>query len=197
MKQEYYFQQMNREEKQVYRAMYDGFTALSPEFPVLRLERKELSEIFFRLRLDHPAIFYVSSFTYRFFDQADYVHLIPEYLFEKKKIKEHQKALEGRITRLLRPMQELTPEEQEKSIHDFILENVTYDKLQKQYSHEIIGPLQQGIGVCEGIAKTVKLFCDRLGIDCLIAVSEADPEHGVRLPSRLESGKNRRFLAAS
>ena len=87
MKQEYYFQQMNREEKQVYRAMYDGFTALSPEFPVLRLERKELSEIFFRLRLDHPAIFYVSSFTYRFFDQADYVHLIPEYLFEKKKIK--------------------------------------------------------------------------------------------------------------
>ena len=77
-------------------------------------------------------------------------------------------------------MQELTPEEQEKSIHDFILENVTYDKLQKQYSHEIIGPLQHGIGVCEGIAKTVKLFCDRLGIDCLIAVSEADPEHGVR-----------------
>ena len=115
MKQEYYFQQMNREEKQVYRAMYDGFTALSPEFPVLRLERKELSEIFFRLRLDHPAIFYVSSFTYRFFDQADYVHLIPEYLFEKKKIKEHQKALEGRITRLLRPMQELTPEEQERA----------------------------------------------------------------------------------
>ena len=88
--------------------------------------------------------------------------------------------METYITRLLRPMQELTPEEQEKSIHDFILENVTYDKLQKQYSHEIIGPLQQGIGVCEGIAKTVKLFCDRLGIDCLIAVSEADPEHGVR-----------------
>ncbi|SCG88315.1 Uncharacterized protein involved in cytokinesis%2C contains TGc (transglutaminase/protease-like) domain [uncultured Clostridium sp.] len=26
----------------------------------------------------------------------------------------------------------------------------------------------------------MKLFCDRLGIDCLIAVSEADPEHGVR-----------------
>ena len=180
MKQEYYFQQMNREEKQVYRAMYDGFTALSPEFPVLRLERKELSEIFFRLRLDHPAIFYVSSFTYRFFDQADYVHLIPEYLFEKKKIKEHQKALEGRITRLLRPMQELTPEEQEKSIHDFILENVTYDKLQKQYSHEIIGPLQQGIGVCEGIAKSVKILCDALNVWCIIAICGNNPEKGIK-----------------
>lgn len=50
-------------------------------------------------------------------------------------------------------MQELMPEEQEKSIHDFILENVTYDKLQKQYSHEIIGPLQQGIGVCEALPR--------------------------------------------
>ena len=173
------------EEKQVYRAhAMTVFTALAPEFSGSPgpLEGKELAEIFFRLRLDHPSIFsYVSNFTYRFFDEADIlVHLIPEYLFEKKKIKEHQKALEGRITRLLRPMQELTPEEQEKSIHDFILENVIYDKLQKQYSHEIIGPLQHGIGVCEGIAKTVKLFCDRLGIDCLIAVSEADPEHGVR-----------------
>lgn len=59
MKQEYYFQQMNREEKQVYRAMYDGFYGAVAEFPVLRLERKELSEIFSGSRLDHPAIFYV------------------------------------------------------------------------------------------------------------------------------------------
>ena len=114
MKQEYYFQQMNREEKQVYRAMYDGFTALSPEFPVLRLERKELSEIFFRLRLDHPAIFYVSSFTYRFFDQADYLHLIPEYLFEKSKIKDHQKAMNARVEKLARPAAKLSELEKEK-----------------------------------------------------------------------------------
>lgn len=180
MKQEYYFQQMNRVQQSVYRAMYDGFLALAPEFPVLKLDGRELSDIFFRLRLDHPAIFYVCGFSYRFTDQSDFVRLIPEYMFEKKKIKEHQKALEGRINRIVRPLLNLSPEEKEEKIHEFILNNVTYDKLKKQYSHEIIGPLQQGIGVCEGIAKTVKLLCDRLNLDCLIAVSEADPERGAR-----------------
>ena len=180
MKQEYYFQQMNREEKQVYRAMYDGFTALSPEFPVLRLERKELSEIFFRLRLDHPAIFYVSSFTYRFFDQADYVHLIPEYLFEKSKIKDHQKAMNARVEKLARPAAKLPELEKEKYIHDFICENIHYDKLKKPYSHEIIGPLGHGVGVCEGIAKSVKILCDALGIWCMIALCGNNPEKGIK-----------------
>jgi len=66
------------------------------------------------------------------------------------------------------------------AIHDFILENVRYDKLKKSYSHEIIGPMTQGVGVCEGIAKTVKALCDAVGVECIIALSEANPERGVR-----------------
>ena len=51
-----------------------------------------------------------------------------------------------------------------------IYENVRYDKLKKPYSHEIIGPLGQGVGVCEGIAKAVKVLCDALGLWCMIAI---------------------------
>lgn len=180
MKQEYYYQQMNKSEQAVYRAMLAGFEAISPEFPVLRLDGRLLSDLFFRLRLDHPSIFYVEGFHYRYAEQADYVQLIPEYMFEKKKIKEMMGALESRINRLVQPAKNMAPEEKEQYIHDFICSNVRYDKLKKQYSHEIIGPLQQGVGVCEGIAKTVKILCDRLGIECLIAISHADPEKGVR-----------------
>ncbi len=50
MKQEFYYQQMNKAQQNAYRAMLDGFESLSPEFPVLRLDGKELSDIFFRLR---------------------------------------------------------------------------------------------------------------------------------------------------
>lgn len=117
---------------------------------------------------------------------ADTVLFEPEYMFEKKKILEHQKNLEARITRLIRPMQSLSGPEKAIAIHDFICSQVTYDKLKKGYSHEIIGPLQQGIGVCEGIAKTIKCFCDRLGIDCIIAICEADPGARKPISSRLE-----------
>ena len=106
--------------------------------------------------------------------------MIPEYMFEKKKIKEMKIALESRISRLVRQAEGMAPEEKEKYVHDFICSNVTYDKLKKQYSHEIIGPLQQGIGVCEGIAKTVKILCDRMGLECLIAISESAPDRGIR-----------------
>ena len=73
----------------------------------------------------------------------------------------------------------MTPVEQELYIHQFITENVHYDKLKKYYSHEIIGPLTNGVGVCEGIAKTVKLMCDGLGIECMVAICHSAPEQGI------------------
>ena len=38
----------------------------------------------------------------------------------------------------------------------------------------------QGVGVCEGIAKSVKILCDALGIWCMIALSEANPAKGIK-----------------
>ena len=176
----FYYQQMNKTHQIVYREMLEGLKAIAPEFPVLKIDGKELADIFFQLRLDHPMIFYVCGFKYRFTEDSRYVQMIPEYMFEKKKIMEHQKALESRIQRLVRTAEKFSDEEKEAYIHDFICEHVIYDKLKKQYSHEIIGPLQQGIGVCEGIAKTVKVLCDRLNLDCMIAISKSNPEEGVK-----------------
>ena len=176
----YYFQRMSKPQQAAYHAMKTGFTALSPSFSVPKLENRDLAELFFQLRLDCPEIFYVTSFSYRFYPGADHVEMVPEYLFEKSKIKEHQKALSSRIAKLVRPAQNLSPLEKEQYIHDFICQDVRYDKLKKSYSHEIIGPLGQGVGVCEGIAKTVKILCDALGIWCIIAISEANPEKGIK-----------------
>lgn len=176
----YYYQHMSKSQQAAYHAMKTGFTALSPSFSVPRLENRDLSDIFFKLRLDHPEIFYVTGFSYRFYPGADHVELIPEYLFEKSKIKDHQKALESRIAKLVRPAQSMSPLEKEQYIHDFICRNVHYDKLKKPYSHEIIGPLGQGVGVCEGIAKSVKILCDALHVWCMIAISEANPETGIK-----------------
>lgn len=180
MMEAYYYQRMNKAHQAAYHTMKTGFTALSPSFAVPKLENRELSEIFFKLRLDCPDIFYVTGFTYRFYPGADHVELVPEYLFEKSKIKDHQKALSARVAKLVRPAQNLSPIEKERYIHDFICQNVRYDKLKKPYSHEIIGPLGQGVGVCEGIAKSVKILCDALGIWCIIAISEAAPEQGIK-----------------
>lgn len=178
--QEYYFAQMDKPCQAVYRDMLTGLTQLGPSFSVPRLETRQLSEVLFQLRLDHPEIFYVAGCSFRVHPQASHVEVVPEYLFPKGKIREHQGAMQARLEKLCRPVQGKSALEQEAYIHDFICTGVRYDKLKKPYSHEIIGPLGHGVGVCEGMAKAVKALCDQLGVWCIVVISQAAPERGVR-----------------
>ena len=178
--EEFYYQKMDRQKQAVYHGMLQGVRQLADQIQLPRVDGKELYDIFFQMRLDHPEIFYAVRFTYRYYPQAFSVEMVPEYLFEKSKIQEHQKAMAARIQKLTRPAMNLSEREKEQFVHDFICRNVRYDKLKKPYSHEIIGPLGQGVGVCEGIAKTVKALCDALGVWCMVALSEANPEQGVK-----------------
>ena len=176
----FYYNHMNKNQQAAYRAMQQGLINLSDEFQIPRLEGKDLSNVFFELRLDHPEIFWASGFKYKYYPDSPNLILIPEYLFDKGKIREHQKAMGALVEKLARPAMKLTELEKERYIHDFICEHVHYDKLKKPYSHEIIGPLGQGVGVCEGIAKSVKILCDTLGIWCMIALCGNNPEKGIK-----------------
>lgn len=176
----FYYSKMDRPRQAAYRAILTGLNSLEPSFLVPRMEGGELYDIFFQLRLDHPEIFWASGFSWKYYQDSPNVIFVPEYLFDKAKIRDHQKAMRARIEKLARPAKELTEWEKEKYIHDFICENIRYDKLKKPYSHEIIGPLGQGVGVCEGIAKSVKALCDELGIWCMLALCGSNPEKGIK-----------------
>ena len=174
--EKYYYNHMNKAQQAAYHSILSGVKNLADEFQIPALEGEELYNVFFQMRLDHPEIFWVSSYKYRYYKDSPNLIFIPEYLFDKKKICEHQKAMTARVEKLIRPAQKLSEWEKEKYVHDFICENIRYDKLKKSYSHEIIGPLGQGVGVCEGIAKAVKVLLDALGVWCVIAICGNNPE---------------------
>ena len=178
--EQYYYNHMNKAQQAAYHSILSGVKNLADEFQIPALEGEELYNVFFQMRLDHPEIFWVSSYKYRYYKDSPNLIFIPEYLFDKKKICEHQKAMTGRVEKLIRPSQKLSEWEKEKYVHDFICENIRYDKLKKSYSHEIIGPLGQGVGVCEGIAKAVKVLLDALGVWCVIAICGNNPEKGIK-----------------
>lgn len=176
----YYYNQLRKAQKAAYDAMRVGMEAMQTSIRVPRLSEKELADAFAMLKLDEPLLFYAVGFHYRFYPEADHVEFAPDYLFDRAKIKEHRQAIAARLERLARPLRQLPPLQRELAIHDFILDNVRYDKLKKPYSHEIIGPLTQGVGVCEGIAKTVKALCDACGVECIVALCENAPEKGIK-----------------
>lgn len=175
MDNRFYYNRMSKTEREAYDAMLSGFDSLAPAIRV-PYSRGGLGDVLFRLKLDNPEFFFVTGGSYRYTQGAEYMELLPEYMFDKARVREHRRALDARLDKLLRPAMELDEAGRLLFVHDFICENVRYDKLKKSYSHEIIGPLQNGVGVCEGIAKTVKLMCSRLGLECVIAVSKADPD---------------------
>lgn len=150
--EQYYYNHMDKQKQAAYHAMLQGIRSLADEFQIPVLDADALYDVFFQLRLDHPEIFWATGYKYRYYKDSPNIIFIPEYLFEKSKIKEHQKAMTARVDKLVRPSKNLSEWEKEKYVHDFICENIRYDKLKKPYSHEIIGPLGQGVGVCDGIA---------------------------------------------
>ena len=148
----YYYNQLSKIEQKAYYAIKEGLKNLAPSFTVPLLDAKTLSDIYFLVRMDCPEIFWSVKFSYRYFKDSDHAEMIPEYLFKKNQIIEHQKALDSRVKKLARQAEKLSEKEKELYVHDFICQNVRYDKLKKAYCHEIIGPLGHGVGVCEGIA---------------------------------------------
>ena len=176
----YYYTKLNKQHQAVYHAMQQCLISLSDEWQMPRVSGEVLYNIFFQLRLDHPEIFWATGFKYRYYENSGNLIFLPEYLFEKAKIREHQKAMASRVEKLVRPAKSMSELEKEKYVHDFICQNVRYDKLKKSYSHEIIGPLGQGVGVCEGIAKSVKVLLDALGVWNVIAICGNNPEKGIK-----------------
>lgn len=174
----YYEQQCSREKREVYTALLRGVSAVEPAVRVPLLSAEDMSEVYTRLRLDHPEIFYLTGFHIRYVPGAENGEFVPEYLFDKGKILTHRQAIRTRVERLTREIKGKPEAEKILFLHRFITENVRYDKLKKPYSHEVIGPLTQGVGVCEGIAKAVKLLADALGVACIVALSA--PEEGKR-----------------
>jgi len=176
----YYYEQLNKEQQRAYYAMKEGLLNLQDSIAVPKLSQKELSDIYFLIRMDCPAIFYSVTFTYKYYADSSVVELMPQYLFPKSKVKEHRQAMESRVRKLALQAADLDEKGKELFIHDFIVKNVKYDKLKKEYSHEIIGALGNGVAVCEGIAKAVKILCDELNVWCIIALSEANPDKGIK-----------------
>ena len=181
--EEYYYGRMPKDKQNTYRAMLAGLMDLSDEILLPQVPTTDgnwLYDVFFQLRQDHPEIFWAVGFKYRHYKDSPNLILIPEYIFDKNKIREHKKALHARVEKLVRPAAKFSEWDKEKYVHDFICENIRYDKLKKPYSHEIIGPLGHGVGVCEGIAKSVKILCDALGVWCVIAICGNNPEKGIK-----------------
>jgi len=98
----YYYGQLSKEKKAVYDMLAAGCDALAAVIRVPDLGTEVLSDIYLRMKLDLPLLFFVTGFHYRKMPGADHVEVLPDYLFDRGKVKMHRQAVTARLERLAR-----------------------------------------------------------------------------------------------
>ena len=79
----FYYHKMTKQQQAAYHVIMQGANALADEFQIPRIESAELYDVFFRLRLDHPEIFWMTGFKYKYYQDSPNLIFVPEYLFDK------------------------------------------------------------------------------------------------------------------
>ena len=92
----YYYGQLTKPLQGVYDTLLSGFRVYAPSIRIPDVEQGQLAEVYLRLKLDEPLLFYVTGYRCRWMPGAAHLELLPEYLFDKSKIRTHQQAIEAR-----------------------------------------------------------------------------------------------------
>ena len=74
----YYFQQLSKEHQHIYYAILKGIQNLEEEFLVPKCDRETLYDLFFRMRLDHPEVFWATGFRYQYYQDSPNLIFVPE-----------------------------------------------------------------------------------------------------------------------
>ena len=83
--EQYYYNHMNKAQQAAYHSILSGVKNLADEFQIPALEGKELIMFFFQMRLDHPEIFWVSSYKYRYYkDSPNLIFIRSIFLIKRR-----------------------------------------------------------------------------------------------------------------
>lgn len=106
------------------------------------------------------------SFTYN--DQGRF-SLIIEHIYTEEEITKINYIVDNKIKELI--IDTMTNEEKVKIIHNYIIDNTTYDTLKTENIHDdtyksntAYGVLIQGYGICSGYSDAISIFLNKLNI---------------------------------
>lgn len=178
----FYYSQLSEEQKKVYMTIYTAWKNKQETVTFDIPQGWEKANIPWRIRCDHPLLFYVSKLSYTVVGKK--MTLYAKFPYTNSEIDYYTSKINERIAILYNKFikDKKTEYEKEIAIHDCLCRNVKYDndeieidKYDKE-NHNVLGTLFGKCGVCEGFAKTFKLLCDLAKIRCLVVMGEAYTE---------------------
>lgn len=167
----YYYQKLGPNARQVYRLLYDGISKEKNQviFSCYPGWEADLSRIQKALCYDNPHLYRWDFELLRTWNNGMQVTVFLQYT--------DQHLTDGKLERKMNEIlslsgisRDLSEREKLERLHDHLAQVWTYGFQPENYAgvYRIAGPLINQIGVCQGFAFCLKLFCDYLHIKCRV-----------------------------
>lgn len=183
---EYYFAKLNKLEQAFYRRAIESMRQGEIMVKALPfMDTDSITRVVKSINYDHPELFYVDFRHLNFYGTPMGVTYHINYLVKSSLRKIASEEAEEIITIILESSQKAHLKDAYDKcrwIHNYLVKNTRYnhDALRQPDSYPdaftVFGVLTEKSGVCEGISKTFKLLCDRLGVESLIAFGTSSLE---------------------
>jgi len=176
-------------EQKVYDQIYGNAAELYDSLPLRsQLSADSLARVMNAVFCDHPELFWLdTSYEYYYTAQGYAVSVTLSYNDAAKSIDAYRSRFEAAAKKALAGAQSLsTDAEKERYIHDYLLDNVSYD-LDSALNQNAYSALVYGESVCAGYARAFQYLLQQLDIPCYYCTGYASESHAWNIV-RLDDG---------
>jgi hypothetical protein len=179
----YYYDKLNKRDKQIYKAIYDGIMKYEQyvEVPDIVLTEQKVGWIYHCVLWDNPYIFSIGEYAMWHAVDEDKTKIKITTLYNPEFEKSCREKVECEVNKILAApgLRTMTDFQKEVFVHDFVINNVEYDQTcgdggKRIQPYTVYGALVEHKAVCEGIAKTVKLLLNLLDVKCIVVSGKYD-----------------------
>lgn len=172
-----HFSFLTQDQKKAYNHILSEITNADMEFPRLiqipSMTGDELTDVIEALNYDNPTIMCFSR-SNTIVSSEGLCYFQPGYSMTPSEQRVKNDTLDQICNEIISLIPEnSTPFETELFIHDYIVNNCTYDVEVAETSSTAFSCLVDGLSACEGYSKAAKLLCEKAGLECYTVSGDA------------------------
>lgn len=186
-KKYFYSHLLNDNEKRICDLIIDGLEQKKSNVVIsgMKSSNASITKVVEIISLDFPEYFYFSVEKTRIWCMGNMTKIEIGYYYSGRELEYMEASISQSVAKILSGIPiDASPRQKEKKLHDILVKEIKYASgdLSITKLHNIVGPLVEGVAVCEGYAKSFRYLCEKLGILCMVvtgtAISKIDGARG-------------------
>lgn len=174
-----YYTFLDDDEKKIYKQIYLNANELVETFkPLVEINVQQLKKVFEAVYDDHPEIFWIdTNYTYKYTANNKCIQITLSYNDTINNIDYNKQIFNKTVDDIVFEANKLSSDyEKEKYVHDYILENVKYDK-NSDMNQSAYSALINKKSICAGLSRAFQLIMIRLNIPTYYCVGISNVNH--------------------